>query len=223
METIRWCLLNLLKSCFLVHSESWIAPNLKHLNFIPFTITYRTVLPIFPYWKIIRYCDVLPKTSANGIPCPQKLWIELDRKIRNYESLWNGFPYLKPHASEFHPIHNQHFHTDKPFCVVMCCPKPQPMECHPPKSYPERWIALDLDWTENLRNYGNLWNSLPYLKPLNFIPSPIIYRTVLLIFSYWKAILCCHVLPKTSANGVPSPKMISGNTNSFGSRLDRNP
>ena len=27
----------------------------------------------------------------------------------------------------------QYFHTEKSFCVVMCCPKPQPMEFHPPK------------------------------------------------------------------------------------------
>ena len=32
----------------------------------------------------------------------------------------------------------QYFNTEKSFCVVMCCPKPQPMEFHPPKSYPEK-------------------------------------------------------------------------------------
>ena len=88
----------------------------------------------------------------------------------------------------------------------MCCPKRQPMEFHPPKSNPERQIAPDLGWTEKVRNYENLWNSFPYLKPLNFIPPTIIYRTVLPICPYWKVILCCHVLPKTSANGIPSPK-----------------
>ena len=138
------------------------------------------------------------------------------------ENLWNSFPHLNPLS--FIPSTErcfQYFHTEKSFCVVMCCPKPQPMEFHPPKSYPERQIALDLDWTEKIRSYENLWNSFPYLKPLNFIPSTIIYRTVLPIFPFWKVILCCHVLPKTSANGIPSHKIISRKIDSSGSRLDR--
>ena len=88
------------------------------------------------------------------------------------ENLWNSFPYLKP--LNFIPSTErcfQYLHTEKSFCVVMCCPKPQPMEFHPPKSYLERQIALDLDWTEKIRSYENLWNSFPYLNPLNFIPS----------------------------------------------------
>ena len=95
MGIIRWCLLNLLSAFFPVRSASWIVPYLKPLNFIPSTIIYRTVLPIFPYWKIILCCHVLPKTSANGIPSSKIISGKTDssgsRLDRKNQELWKPF------------------------------------------------------------------------------------------------------------------------------------
>ena len=78
MGIIRWCLLNLLSAFCPVRSASWIVPYLKPPNFIPSTIIYRTVLPIFPYWKVILCCHVLPQTAANGIPSPKIIFGKTD-------------------------------------------------------------------------------------------------------------------------------------------------